>query len=98
LSTKYWVEAVHTAVCLRNQSPTSALDGKIPYESCYGFKPKVNHLRVFGSSCFSLVPKEKRTKLENRSMKCIFIGYSDEKKGYMVLLDGKFIIIRDVFF
>jgi hypothetical protein len=64
LSTKYWVEAVHTAVYLKNRSPTSTLNGKTPYEAWYGFKPKVNHLRVFGSTCYALVPKEKRTKLE----------------------------------
>jgi hypothetical protein len=41
---------------------------------------------------------EKRTKLENRSMKCTFIGYSDQNKGYRLLSDGKFIVIRDVIF
>jgi hypothetical protein len=98
LSTKYWAEAVHTAIYLGNRSPTSTLDGKTPYEAWYGFKPKVNNLRVFGSTCYALVPKEKRTKLENQSMKCIFIGYSDEKKGYRLLSDGKFIVSRDVIF
>ena len=98
MSTKYWAKAVHTAVYLRNRSPTSALDGQTPYEAWYGFKPKVNHLRVFGSTCYALVPKEKRTKLENRSMKCTFIGYFDEKKGYRFLSDGKFIVNRDVIF
>jgi hypothetical protein len=38
------------------------------------------------------------TKLENHSMKCILIGYSDEKKGYRLLSSGKFIISRDVVF
>jgi transposase InsO family protein len=33
LSTKYWAEAVHTAVYLKNRSPTSALDGKTHYEA-----------------------------------------------------------------
>jgi hypothetical protein len=98
LSTKYWAEVVHTAVYLRNRSPTSNLDGKTPYEALCGFKPKVNHLRVFGSTCYALVPKENITKLENRSMKCIFIGYTDEKKGYRLLSDGKFIVSRDVIF
>jgi hypothetical protein len=74
------------------------LDGKTPYESWYSFKPKVNHLRVFGSTCYALVPKEKRTKLENWSMKCTFIGYSEKKKGYRLLSDGKFIVSRDVIF
>jgi hypothetical protein len=31
-------------------------------------------------------------------MKCTFIGYFDEKKGYMLLSDGKFIVSRDVIF
>jgi hypothetical protein len=98
LSTKYWAEAVHTTVYLRNRSPTSTLDGKTSYEAWYGFKPKVNHLRVFVSTCYDLVPKEKTTKLENQSMKCTFIGYSNEKKGCRLLLDGKFIVSGDVIF
>jgi hypothetical protein len=98
LRTKYWSEAVHTTFYLINRSPTSSLDGKTPYEAWYGFKPNVNHLRVFGSTFYALVPKEKRTKLENQSMKCTFIGYFDEKKGYRLLSDGKFIVSRDVFF
>jgi hypothetical protein len=31
-------------------------------------------------------------------MKCIFIGYSNEKKGYQLLSNGKFIVSRDVIF
>jgi transposase InsO family protein len=65
LSPSYWVEAVHTAVYLRNISPTASLDGITPYEAWYGFKPRIKHLRVFGSVCYALVPKEKRTKLDS---------------------------------
>jgi hypothetical protein len=31
-------------------------------------------------------------------MKCIFIGYSNEKKGYRLFSDGKFVVSRDVIF
>jgi hypothetical protein len=31
-------------------------------------------------------------------MKCTFIGYSDEKKGYWLLSYGKFIVSRDIIF
>ena len=64
----------------------------------YGFKPMVKHLRVFGSVCYALVPKEKRKKLESRSVQCTLIGYSNEKKGYRLLSDGEFIVSRDVIF
>ena len=88
LSPTYWAEAIHTAVYLRNRSPNASLEGITPYEAWFGFKPKVKHLRVFGSICYALVPKEKRTKLDSRSLKCTMIGYSDEKKGYHLLTNG----------
>jgi transposase InsO family protein len=59
LSSTYWAEAIHTAIYLRNRSPTASLDGITPYEAWFGFKPRVKHLRVFGSICYALVPKEK---------------------------------------
>ena len=37
---------------------------------------------VFGCDAYVLVPKEKRTKLDNKSKRCIFIGYKDGLKGY----------------
>jgi hypothetical protein len=98
LSSKYWAEAIHTTIYLRNRSPTTSLDGITPYEAWFGFKPRVKHLRVFGSVCYALVPKEKRTKIDSRSLKCTMIGYSDEKKGYQILSNGKFIVSRDVIF
>lgn len=55
LSPTSWEKAIHTAVYLRNRSPTASLDD----EAWFGFKPKVKHLQVFGSICYALVPKEK---------------------------------------
>ena len=98
LSSSYWAKVVHTTLYLRNISPTTSLDGVTPYESWYGYKPKVKHLWVFGSVCYALVPTKKRTKLNSQSIKCIFIGYSDQNKGYCLLSDGKFIVSRDVIF
>eukprot|EP00253_Pinus_taeda_P002251 PITA_02251 len=98
LSPTYWAEAIHTAVYMRNRSPTASLDGITPYEAWFGFKPRVKHLRVFGSICYALIPKEKRTKLDSRSLKRTMIGYSNEKKGCHLLTNGKFIVSRDVIF
>jgi hypothetical protein len=41
-----------TTVHLLNRSPTSALDGKMPYEAWHGRKAAVSYLRVFGSLAF----------------------------------------------
>jgi hypothetical protein len=98
LSSSYWVEVVHTTIYLRNQSPSSSLDGMTPYEAWYGFKPMIKHLRVFGSVCYALIPKEKRTKLDSRSMKCILVGYSEQKKGYRLLSGRNLLLARDVVF
>jgi hypothetical protein len=98
LSSTYWAKAIHTSIYLRNRSPTASLDEITPYEAWFGFKPRVKHLRVFESVCYALVPKEKQTKLDSRILKCTMIGYFDEKKGYRLLFDGKFIVSRDVVF
>ena len=91
-------KTIHTIVYLRNRSLTLALKGITPYEAWYGTKPSVNHLQVFGSTYYAIVPKEKWTKLENHSIKFIVIGYSDENKDYQLLSSGKSIISRVLVF
>ena len=82
LGQEFWALVVDTACYLKNISPTSALVDKTPYEVWFGQKPFVAHLRVFGCEAFMHVPKEKRSKLDNKAEKCIFIGYKDGIKGY----------------
>ena len=65
---------VDTACYLKNRSPTSTLVDKTPYEVWYGQKPSVAHLIVFGCEAFMHVPKEKKSKLDNKAEKCIFVG------------------------
>ena len=40
------------------------------------------YLGVFGCDAYAHVPKQKRTKLDNKSERFIFIGYKDGLKGY----------------
>ena len=82
LGQEFWAEAVETACYLVNRSPSSALEDKTPHEVWTGKKPYLSHLRVFGCDAYVHLPKEKRTKLDNKSEKCIFIGYKDGLKGY----------------
>jgi transposase InsO family protein len=96
----FWVDAVLCAVYVKNRSPSHALGNKTPYEMWYGHIPSVRHLRVFGSTCYALIPKEKRNKLDARSQKCIFLGYSNTTKAYHLYdeVNKKFILSRDVIF
>ena len=78
----FWAEAARTAVYLRNRSPSLALHQEIPYEVWFGYPPSIQHLRIFGSTCYALIPKDKRNKLQHHSFKCIFLGYSESSKAY----------------
>jgi hypothetical protein len=49
-----------------------------PEEKFTGKKPNVSHLRVFGCIAYVHVSDEKRSKLNPKVEKCIFIGYSLE--------------------
>ena len=73
---------MHTVVYILNPSYTKAVQGKTPLEAYSGKKPSVLHYRIFGSECYAHVPDKLRTNLEDKSRKCIFLGYIKETKGY----------------
>ena len=82
-----WGEAIMTANYLRNCLPSCVLGWKTPYEVFFGKPTKIDHLRVWGSTCLAHIPAERgRSKIENRGEYGMFVGYSDEKKGYHVLI------------
>ncbi|GLU00818.1 hypothetical protein SLE2022_181580 [Rubroshorea leprosula] len=100
LPNSFWAEAIHTAAYIQNRSPTAALHHQTPFEAWHGWKPKVTHFKVFGCLAYVHVPSQKRTKFEENSVKCIFLGYSDETKGYRFYnpITKKLLISRDVIF
>eukprot|EP00253_Pinus_taeda_P027273 PITA_27273 len=82
---KFWAEAVFTAVYLLNRSPTQAVKGKTPEEVWSGRKPKISHLKVFGSIAYVWIPAAKRSKLDSKSQKLMMTGYSDHHKAYRLI-------------
>jgi len=81
LGLEFWGEAVN----IKNRCPTKALDSKTPQEAWSGRKPDVSHLIVFGCKAFAHVLDEKRTKLESKSMPCVFLGYYKGTKAYRLM-------------
>jgi hypothetical protein len=60
------------------------LDYKTPHEVWTGNKPSLEHLILFGCDAYVHVPKENRSKMDNKDEKCIFNGYKDGVKGYKI--------------
>ncbi|KAJ6866233.1 Retrovirus-related Pol polyprotein from transposon TNT 1-94 [Populus alba x Populus x berolinensis] len=77
-----WVEAFSTAVYLINRLPSSALNSDTPYFRLHGKHPIYSSLRIFGSRCFPYTWDTRRNKFDPKSVPCIFVGYSDQHKGY----------------
>jgi hypothetical protein len=78
----FWAEAVATVVYIMNRTPTAIVHGMTLEEKFTSKKPDVLHLRVFGCIAYVHVPDEKKSKLDPKAEKCIFIGYSLERKKY----------------
>jgi hypothetical protein len=96
----FWAEVVATAVYIMNRTSTTAVHCMTPEEKFTGKKPYVSHLKVFSCIAYVHVPYEKRSKLDPKAEKCIFIGYSLEQKGYRCfnLYTRKLQVSRDVVF
>ncbi|GJR04273.1 hypothetical protein Tco_0527257 [Tanacetum coccineum] len=73
--------ALESATCILNMVPTKKVD-KTPYELRYGKVPNLSYLKVWG--CEALVKRDTPDKLEQRSVKCIFIGYPKETMGLLI--------------
>lgn len=96
----FWAEAVNTAVYLLNRCPTKAVSDQTPFQAWNGKRPSAAYLKVFGCVCYMHVPDQKRTKLEEKSKKGIFLGFSTLSKGYRIynLETKKLVTSRDVVF
>ena len=78
----YWAEVVNTPNYILNRCITSGVHEATLEECFYGRKPSLQHLKVFGCLAYVHVPAEVRSKLDPKAEKCIFVGYSEEQKGY----------------
>ncbi|KAJ3686893.1 hypothetical protein LUZ61_016057 [Rhynchospora tenuis] len=95
---EFWAEAVRCAVYVQNRCPHAKLMNQTPQEAWSGIKPTVSHLKVFGSVAYAHVPDQRRTKLDDKSKKYVFIGYDEKTKAFRLFdpIEKKVIVSRDV--
>ena len=95
-----WAEAVNTTIYILNRSPTKAVMNKTPFQAWHHKRPPVDHLKVFGCIAYAHISTPNRDKFDQKGEKLIFIGYSDESKGYRLYnpLKNEVVISRDVIF
>lgn len=80
---KFWDDAFVTVVFLINRLPTPLLGNITPLENYLIPLPIIP--RVFGCVCYPHICPYNQHKLDFRSTKCLFLGYSSTRKGYKCL-------------
>nr|KYP57685.1 Retrovirus-related Pol polyprotein from transposon TNT 1-94 [Cajanus cajan] len=82
VSKYFWPEVINWSVHILNRSLTFFVKNMTPEEAWSGRKPTVDHFRIFGCIAYAHIPDKKRSKLDDKGEKCIFLGVSDQSKAY----------------
>ena len=82
---RFWVEAFTIVIFEINRLPRNNLGINSPFSLLYGQEPKYSSLRVFDCRCFPYLRSYSSDKLKPRSLPCVFLGYSDQYRGYKCL-------------
>lgn len=77
----FWAEAISTICYLVNRSPYSSINIKIP-EEVWSSPMNFSNVKVLGYPAFAHVNDRK---LAPTVVKCLFLGYASESKGYRLL-------------
>ena len=79
LPLSFWSYALESATFILNRVPPKAVE-KTPYELWTGKMPNLSFLKIWG--CEAYVKRPISDKLAPKSIKCNFVGYPKETKGY----------------
>jgi hypothetical protein len=77
-----WAEAIRHGIWIQNRSPTRALSGKTPYETCKGQVPDLSQVPPFGTRAW--VKIHGAGKLVLRARLGYFVGMDDESTGFRI--------------
>ena len=97
----FWVDAVSTACFFIKMMPSSVLNWATPYHKLFPNNPLFPiDPKVFGCTCFVQDVSPQVSKLDSKSLKCIFVGYSCVQKGYRCYCPTlrRYFVYKDVAF
>ncbi len=98
--TYMWIEVVNTSTYLTNRNAFQ-VNNKLSSKQVYiGIPLKLDHLRIFGCLTYVYITKSKRTKLDPKSIRCMFTRYDESSKLYYCFnfIVRRIIITKDVMF
>lgn len=78
------MEAINIFCYVSNRVFLRLILHKTPYELWFEHKPNILYCCVFGSKCIILNTKDNLRKLDSKSNKGIFLGFSYTRKAYRI--------------
>jgi transposase InsO family protein len=83
-SDRFWAETVNTACYAINRLYLYRILKKTSYELFTGKKPNVSYFRVFGSKCFILVKRGRKSKFAPKAVESFLLVYDSNTRAYRV--------------
>jgi transposase InsO family protein len=81
---RFWAEAIKTAYYSINRLYLHRILKKTSYELLTGKKPNVSYFRVFGSKCFILIKRGRKSKFAPKAVEGFLLGYDSNTRAYRV--------------
>jgi transposase InsO family protein len=81
---RFWAETINTAYYSINRLYLHRILKKTSYELLTGKKPNVSYFRVFGSKCFILIKRSRKSKFAPKAVEGFLLGYESSTRAYRV--------------
>jgi transposase InsO family protein len=81
---RFWAEAINIACYSINRLYLHRILKKTSYKLLTGKKLNVSYFRVFGSKCFILVKRGRKSKFAPKAVEGFFLGYDSNTRSYRV--------------
>jgi hypothetical protein len=81
---RFWAEAINIAYYSINRLYLHQIIKKTSYELLTGKKPNISYFRVFGSKCFILIKRGRKSKFAPKAVGGFLLGYDSNTRAYRV--------------